>query len=320
MLDSSNVRLAVPRTLLYYRYFPLWQTFFNELGVEVETSAPSCAAILKSGSRYAHTDSCLPIKLAFGHVESLFGRGSDYMFLPRFFRLENKSYVCPKVIGFTDMVRCCVYPEKSALNGDAGPYIIDNLFDVSSHSNEKVFRDIGSKFSSSPLKIKRAYAKGIERHDFLIRKRTNIFKNEILKKFKLKIGVLGHPYNVHDGYINMGLLNELNGRDALGITYEDMPSDDFNCDFSKFPSGLFWSFGREIYRSALYFMSGIDFKADGHNISAPFSCGLDSILVTLIQNEARERNVPFLNLVIDEHSAKAGVITRIEAFIDMLSH
>ena len=89
MLDSSNVRLAVPRTLLYYRYFPLWQTFFNELGVEVETSAPSCAAILKSGSRYAHTDSCLPIKLAFGHVKSLFDGGSDYMFLPRFFRLEN---------------------------------------------------------------------------------------------------------------------------------------------------------------------------------------------------------------------------------------
>ncbi|HBC75698.1 MAG: hypothetical protein A2008_03190 [Candidatus Wallbacteria bacterium GWC2_49_35] len=318
---NSPAKLAVPRTLLYYRYFPLWQAFFNGLGVEVSTSAPSSANTLKCGSKYAHTDSCLPIKLAFGHVASLFGENNDYLFLPRFFRLEHKSYVCPKVIGFTDMVRCCVYPDKiPAAGGSKAPYLIDNLFDTHNYSNESVFRDIGRNFTSNNAKISRAYSEGVKSHIFLQNKKTKIFRGEILKKFRLKIGVIGHPYNVYDDYINMGVLSELNRRDAAGVTYEDMPSDDFICDFSKFPSGLFWSFGREIYRTALYFMSGRDFAADGLIYLAPFGCGLDSILVSIIQNEARDRGIPFLNLTIDEHSAKAGIVTRLEAFIDMLSN
>lgn len=314
----SRAKVAVPRTLLYYRYFPFWQVFFNGLGAEVETSPPSSAETLARGSAYAHTDSCLPIKLAFGHAASLVGGGSDYLFLPRFFRLEHKSYVCPKVIGFTDMVRCCVYPDAAA-KGAKTPGLIDNLFDAHSCPGEKVFGDIGRIFTSNRARIGRAYREGLAHHNFLQKKRSAIFRGEVLGRFKLKIGLIGHPYNIHDDYMNMGVPGELNRRDAVGVTYEDMPSDDFPCDFSKFPSGLFWSFGREIYRTALYFMSGRDFAADGLIYLAPFGCGLDSILVYIIQNEARARGVPFLNLTIDEHSARAGVITRLEAFLDMLS-
>jgi predicted nucleotide-binding protein (sugar kinase/HSP70/actin superfamily) len=318
-MSNSSIRLAVPRTLLYYRYFPLWESFFNELGVSVETSKPSSADILSRGSKYAHTDSCLPIKLAFGHVDSLFDADNDFLFLPRFFRLENKSYVCPKVIGFTDMVKCCVYPQRSGGAGNKAPYLIDNLFDTHNYSNEKVFRDIGRNFTSNYLKINRAYSGGVKYLKFLSDKRSRIFRGEILGRFRMKIGVIGHPYNIHDDYINMGVLKELNRLDALGVTYEDMPSDGFKCDLSGFPSGLFWSFGREIYRTAMYFMSGADFKPDGLIYLAPFGCGLDSILVYIIQNEARARNIPFLNLTLDEHSAKAAILTRLEAFIDMLA-
>ncbi len=318
-MSNPSIRLAVPRTLLYYRYYPLWESFFSELGVSVATSKPSSIDIFSRGSKYAHTDSCLPIKLAFGHVDSLFDEANDFLFLPRFFRLEQKSYVCPKVIGFTDMVKCCVYPQRSGGAGNKAPYLIDNLFDANNYSNEKVFSDIGRNFTSDRLKINRAYSSGVKYLKFLSEKRSRIFCGDILGRFKMKIGVIGHPYNVHDDYINMGVLKELNRLDALGVTYEDMPPDNFKCDLSGFPSGLFWSFGREIYRTALYFMSGTGFKPDGLIYLAPFSCGLDSILVYIIQNEARARNIPFLNLTLDEHSAKAALLTRLEAFVDMIA-
>ncbi len=315
----SNLKVALPRTLLYYRYFAMWESFFHGLGVSLEVSGASSTDILRRGSRYAHTDSCLPIKLAFGHVDSLFDFKPDFLFLPRFFRLENKSYVCPKVIGFTDMIKCCVYPARTSNVEGTQPRLIDDLFDIHSRSNEKVFLDIGRIFTSNSIKIKRAYADGVRREKFLSAKRTIIFKNEILKKFKFKIGIIGHPYNIHDEFVSMGVLNELTRRDAVGVTYEDMSSDAYKCDFSGFPSGLFWSFGREIYRTALYFISGFDFKIDGLIYLAPFGCGIDSILVYIIQREARKRGIPFLNLTVDEHTAKAGILTRLEAFIDMLS-
>lgn len=29
------IRIGIPRALLYYQYYPMWQTFFEELGAEV---------------------------------------------------------------------------------------------------------------------------------------------------------------------------------------------------------------------------------------------------------------------------------------------
>ncbi|MHA1131865.1 MAG: acyl-CoA dehydratase activase-related protein, partial [Candidatus Helarchaeota archaeon] len=28
-------KIGIPRSLLYYKYFPLWKTFFEELGYEI---------------------------------------------------------------------------------------------------------------------------------------------------------------------------------------------------------------------------------------------------------------------------------------------
>jgi len=66
-------------------------------------------------------------------------------------------------------------------------------------------------------------------------------------------------------------------------------------------------------------MSGLDFSISGLIYIAPFGCGLDSMLVSIVQAEAAARKMPFLNLTIDEHTARAGIMTRIEAFIDMIS-
>jgi predicted nucleotide-binding protein (sugar kinase/HSP70/actin superfamily) len=38
----------------------------------------------------------------------------------------------------------------------------------------------------------------------------------------------------------------------------------------------------------------------------------------LIEREARARRIPFLSLNIDEHTGEAGVVTRLEAFLDMV--
>jgi predicted nucleotide-binding protein (sugar kinase/HSP70/actin superfamily) len=41
-------------------------------------------------------------------------------------------------------------------------------------------------------------------------------------------------------------------------------------------------------------------------------------MVDEIQYHATEKNLPMMNLTIDEHTGEAGFVTRVEAFVDML--
>ena len=51
-----------------------------------------------------------------------------------------------------------------------------------------------------------------------------------------------------------------------------------------------------------------------------FGCGPESFIAEVIQYEASERNcTPLLCINIDEHSAEAGLSTRLEAFIDTVA-
>jgi predicted nucleotide-binding protein (sugar kinase/HSP70/actin superfamily) len=52
---------------------------------------------------------------------------------------------------------------------------------------------------------------------------------------------------------------------------------------------------------------------------ASFGCGLDSMVGDLLERFSfRSNRKPFMFLTIDEHSGEAGLITRLEAFMDLI--
>jgi predicted nucleotide-binding protein (sugar kinase/HSP70/actin superfamily) len=42
-------------------------------------------------------------------------------------------------------------------------------------------------------------------------------------------------------------------------------------------------------------------------------------MLEVVAQAARAANVPHISLILDEHSGEAGLVTRLEAFVDMLS-
>jgi predicted nucleotide-binding protein (sugar kinase/HSP70/actin superfamily) len=51
----------------------------------------------------------------------------------------------------------------------------------------------------------------------------------------------------------------------------------------------------------------------------PFGCGPDSAMTEVLYlYTKRNKSAPFMILTLDEHSGEAGMITRLEAFIDMI--
>jgi predicted nucleotide-binding protein (sugar kinase/HSP70/actin superfamily) len=57
---------------------------------------------------------------------------------------------------------------------------------------------------------------------------------------------------------------------------------------------------------------------DGLIHLAPFSCTPEIVAVSGLSRMARDHDVPLLTLSFDEHSGEAGLVTRLEAFVDVL--
>jgi predicted nucleotide-binding protein (sugar kinase/HSP70/actin superfamily) len=57
---------------------------------------------------------------------------------------------------------------------------------------------------------------------------------------------------------------------------------------------------------------------DGLIHLAPFNCTPEIVAVSVLPRLARDYDVPLLALSFDEHSGKAGLVTRLEAFVDLL--
>ena len=62
----------------------------------------------------------------------------------------------------------------------------------------------------------------------------------------------------------------------------------------------------------------LKYKINGAVEISSFACGCDAVLKEFLAREFKERKIPFLYLIIDEHTGEAGFQTRLEAFIDTL--
>ena len=59
---------------------------------------------------------------------------------------------------------------------------------------------------------------------------------------------------------------------------------------------------------------------DGVIQLAPFTCMPEIVAMQALPAVARDFSIPVLTVIIDEHSAEAGIETRLEAFVDLLKY
>ncbi|MBO8137916.1 MAG: hypothetical protein H0Z40_07250 [Desulfotomaculum sp.] len=318
------VKIGIPRALLYYYYYPMWKEFFESLGCEVVVSDKTNKAILNDGLCHCVDEACLPVKLAFGHVLNLAGKEMDYIFIPRLVSIAKNEYICPKFLGFPDMV-------KHNLTGLPG--IIDVTINMRLKTRElsQAYKQIGSIFTGSRLKIWRAYRraqKAAEKYNQLLLEGylpedgfaamyDTKPQRRLDKNHDLKIAVIGHPYTIYDPYISMNIMNNLTQMGARVITADNLAEEIVRREAAKLPKRLFWTLGQRVIGAGFYFIS--DKNVDGVINITSFACGLDSMIGELLDRMTKEtRQIPLLNITLDEHTGEAGVLTRIEAFLDMV--
>lgn len=315
-------KVGIPKGLLYYNFYPMWKTFFEELGAEVITSSDTCKKIIDNGIKICVDETCLPVKTFVGHVINLKEKGVDYIFVPRVISVERRRYLCSKFLGLPDLVRNLV--------SDLPP-IIDMKIDFYRGDDfmKKEILRVGKLFINDVSKIKDAYEKSLKmqrtfeciiREGFSNTEAIKIMEGEKLDantKGDLKIALLAHSYDIMDDYLSMGLINRLKNMGAYVLTTNMIERDKIEKGASKLQKDLFWTYGRDILGAGKYFIESED--VDGVISVSAFGCGPDSITEDLLERDyKRDGRIPFMSITIDEHTGEAGLNTRLEAFIDLL--
>ncbi len=304
--------IGIPRYLSYFSFGELWERYFEHLGFEVTISPPSNQDILDEGVRETVNDACIPIKLFHGHVKSLRDK-ADYLFVPRLGGTRTRYTVCPKFLGLPDMV-------KYSLSGL--PEVLAPRLDVRQRSigawRELV--KLGVQLTGRRLAASRAFAQARR----VLADKVSEIQREGLPALgfpqpsdsDLTVGVVGYPYVIYDHLANGGLLEQLL-RQRVSVRTPELVTDSQMKERSQqFPKDLFWFYSNRTLWSGLHFMDAD--RLDGLVHVTAFGCGPDAMVGKLLEMESRQRGVPFLSVMVDEHTGEAGVATRAEAFVDML--
>lgn len=326
--EGTGPTVGIPRTLLYYSFYPLWRRFLEELGARVVTSAQTTKETLDAGVATAVTDACVPIKVMHGHVMELVRRGVDYLFLPRVVCTNGRTVYCPKFLGLPDMVRSSV---------GSLPKMIDVRVDLRRGRAEasRVALLVGRLFTNQTGRVRRAWTVAraeLARYKEILRggvdpemamglARTGASPTSVPLAdalAPLRLAVIGYPYVLHDPFLNLNLLKKLQALGVTPLTSQMVSEEDLAAQRAKLHKDLFWTYSDEAVSAAYHYLERPD-EVDGLIHLTAFGCGPDSMVDKMIELRAREcRAVPFMSLMIDEHTGEAGLSTRLEAFADML--
>ena len=168
----------------------------------------------------------------------------------------------------------------------------------------------------------------------LQRKLPGIFEKEIdIEKNKnlLRVAICGEIYVVIEPALNLDVHRKLND---LGVIVESSVSltrfTDIPRKLSPFQK-MHWQKARDLGKSYVEYRIGgetmenlgdiIQYKQhgwDGIIHLYPFTCMPEIITRAIAPQVSKEYDMPFLSLVVDEHTGEAGFQTRLEAFIDLL--
>ena len=310
--DQDAPTIGIPRALFLLDFLPFWQAFFTSLGYRVVLSDRTNRTLINKGLESAVAETCFPARVALGHIQNLLDKNVDIVFLPSFVRLPAMaegaaagSQACP-------YVQSLPYVARAALSLKDVRTIEPVLHLQDQRHRDRSLKAVGAALGSSSSQVRRAQQQAeAAQHAFVnaLAERSRQMLAGLATNEKAFV-LIGRSYNTGDAGLNMNLPAKIRDLGILAIPMDLLPLNDV--DLSGFES-MYWRSGQRILAAAR-------FIKDHPNLYpvyiTNFGCGPDSFIMHFFRKELGQK--PFLQLEIDEHSADAGAITRIEAFLDSL--
>lgn len=309
--DLADVRsVGIPRALLWYRYSTLWESFFRALDREVVLSGQTDKGVLAEGEARSVDECCLASKLYFGHAAQLIG-ACDALFVPAYANEGRLASYCTKFQSLPDLATTTLEREGARTFG----VFVDRVTERT--TARKAFQELAERFGARPktaVDAWKAASHAQQRHDAALARRFSDGVERARQGSGLSILFVAHAYVAHDPYVGgdvVRMLEELGAHVIMADEADRQRAWKRSFDFSD---TMPWAPNRELVGALLEALDAVD----GVVLASAFPCGPDSMT-----NDAIARCVqgkPMLSLTIDAQSGTAGLETRVESFVDILSY
>jgi len=310
--------IGIPKVLHMHELLPFWKSFLTELGFDVVVSDMTNKKTVRDGVENIIVESCFPIKLAHGHVVNLLQKGIDTIFIPSVISLKKSSkharnsFACP-------YAQSLPYTIKGSINfEDKGASVMTPIIRFG-EGNDIVLNDLAEYFKPykiSKRNVRKAFDAAIQVQDSFYRRLTEMgsaFLYSMKENDKVMV-IIGRPYNSADAGANLNIHKKLLSLGVPAIPMDMLPVNEMIEDPADLEH-MYWGYGQKILRAARAVKNNRNLYAI---YVTSFGCGPDSFIAHFFKKIMG--NKPYLSLEIDEHSADAGVVTRLEAFLDSINN
>jgi predicted nucleotide-binding protein (sugar kinase/HSP70/actin superfamily) len=219
----------------------------------------------------------------------------------------ERGYYCPMVQSNAHMVRAALgVPEQAVLSPTLYLKSDPDMLALDIHEQ------IGDRLGLRKVHIGRALRHALEKQAAFL-KTLHRKGEEILGRLDPSapiVVVTGRPYNLYDERLNLRL-----GQSLARIGVAALPMDLIDVsgvDLADFPA-MYWGLGAQILRTARW----ISARSNTFGLHLTnFGCGADSFIEHFYKHIMGGK--ASLILELDEHSAAAGVMTRLEAYQNVI--
>ncbi|MBI5359415.1 MAG: hypothetical protein HZA48_02405 [Planctomycetes bacterium] len=316
--------IGIPYALTVHAYLPLWQTFFEELGIKPVFSKPSTEETFKKGQEFVTAEFCAPIIISHGHAVELIDKNVDCIMIPHMIRdkhnpLTSNSHFCCYVQALPSIIESVTKQSVSAHRRHVPEVLapVIQLHKSVSYNAGNLYESMGKQLGVSYRAMKKAFKKAVEaqdKSDHAIRETGKKAITELIQKNEIGLVLIGRPYNTIDKAMNLDLPDKIAEKGFTVLTQDMLPLNLFHDDIFKTEyENMYWAYGQKILSAAKYVSQHPNLFAI---YFTSFSCGPDSYLLTYFKDIMCKLKKPYLVLQFDGHGADAGYMTRIEAAIE----
>jgi predicted CoA-substrate-specific enzyme activase len=310
--DRPARTVGILRSFLTHSLYPLYSHFFDRLGFSIVLSD----AIDQEGIARIESSFCLPAEITHGSFYNLLLKKPDYIFLPQVMQIP-----VPNVPTYR---RACVFVQgepyylRTTFRSDleqsptvvlSPVLVMDTAYEAAETAIVAMAAGMGIAGEAARQAWKFASDKQRAFEDRLLDEGQKALRFLDAHPETFGIVLFGRPYSAFSDDANKGIAHKTASRGYLVIPLDMLPASDFPVH-----EKMFWASGQKIMKAGQFTKNHP--ALFGFYVTN-FSCGPDSFLLGYFRRLMGAK--PSLTLEVDQHTADAGIDTRIEAALDIMT-
>jgi predicted CoA-substrate-specific enzyme activase len=344
MRNRGKLRIGIPRVLNIYTYAPLFNGYFESLGVQPENiiySDYTTSELYRAGASRGAIDPCFPAKIGISHVYNLIQekhrkKPLDVIFFPMYDVLHSPlanvvgTNACPTVTATPETVKAAFTKENDVFAENNLKYVdpVLNFADrkLFAHQMLQAWQSLlGLSIEENDRAVAAGFA-ALAEYERNIRKRAREVLDQLEREDRIGIVMLGRPYH-HDPGLNHEILDEFQKLGYPIFSQNTLPIDDdllerlfgeeVRAGVIKSPLDISDAWKNSYSCSTNHKVWAAKFTARHPNLVAleisSFKCGHDAPIYGVVEGIIERSGTPYFCFKdLDENKPSGSIKIRVE--------